>query len=97
MLQPISIPNIDIYLIGKRLDICELYELEEGGTELRWIQGKVVSVSDGANIIKPGSRTACFKKGEGVLICWDANKERNEVETVSPPLIENKVESKDSQ
>ena len=81
--QPTSMPNIDMHLFGQRLDICELYELEEGGTELRWSQGKVVTVSDGSNIIRPGSRTACFKKGEGILVCWDANEERNEVETVS--------------
>ena len=64
-------------------------ELEEGGTELRWSQGKVVTVSDGSNIIKPGSRTACFKKGEGVLIYLDTNEERNKVETVSAQKLLN--------
>ena len=42
--------------------------LGEGG-ELHLSQGKILAVSNGRNIIKPGSKTACFNKGEGVLIC----------------------------
>ena len=37
-LQPTSRPNIDKKLIGKRLDICEKYNLNDGGSELRWSQ-----------------------------------------------------------
>ena len=40
-IQPTSMPKIDKHLIGKRLDICESYDLEEGGSELRWSQGKL--------------------------------------------------------
>ena len=46
-MQPSSRPKIDRHLIGKRLDICESYDLDEGGSELRWSQGKVVSISNG--------------------------------------------------
>ena len=44
----------------------------------------MITVLDGSNIIKPGARTLCLKKVEGVLIFWNANKEeRNKVKTVS--------------
>ena len=82
-LQPMSRPNIDQSLLGKRLDVCEKYTLEEGGTELRWSQGTVVKISNGSNILKCGARTAKFKKGEAVLIKWDANPARNEIESTS--------------
>ena len=82
-LQPMSRPNIDQSLLGKRLDVCEKYTLEEGGIELRWSQGTVVKISNGSNILKPGARTAKFKKGEAVLIKWDANPARNEMESTS--------------
>ena len=52
--------KIDNGLVGKRLDICEKYTLDEGNTELRWSQGTVILVSNGSNIIKIGSRTACY-------------------------------------
>ena len=82
-LQPMSRPNIDQHLLGKRLDVCEKYVLEEGGSELRWSQGIVIKVSNGSNILKPGARTAKFKKGEGVLIRWDANAAHNELVSTS--------------
>ena len=65
------------------LDICENYDLEEGGSELRWSQGKVVLVSNDSNIVKIGYHTAFYKAGEIVLICWDTNEERNEPSTTS--------------
>ena len=34
-----SRPIINKFLIGKQLDVCLEYELEEGVTELRWCQG----------------------------------------------------------
>ena len=68
-MQPSSMPKINKHLIGKRLDICESYDLEEGGSELRWSQGKVVLVSNGMNIVKIGSRTTCYDTSEVVLIC----------------------------
>ena len=61
-MQLLSMPFIDKKLIGKRLDVCYEWNLEEGGTELRWSQGEVVGISNGSNILKPGARTACFKK-----------------------------------
>ena len=61
----------------------EKYDLDEGGTELRWSQDKVVLISNGSNIIKQGARTACYKVGETVLILWDANEERNESSSTS--------------
>ena len=69
--------------IGKRLDVCEKYILDDGGTELRWSQGEVVSVSDGFNILKPGACRAKYKAGEAVMIRWDANIDRNEVASTS--------------
>ena len=44
-------PVVNNGLIGQRLDICESYNLDKGGTELRWSQGEVVLVSDGFNIV----------------------------------------------
>ena len=82
-MQPLSMPVVNKKLIGKRLDVCFEWNLEEGGTELRWSQGEVVDVSDGSNIIKTGARSACYKKGEAVMIRWDADKDRNEHSHVS--------------
>ena len=39
-IQPMTRPLVDKNLLGKRLDVCFEYELEEGGNELRWCQGK---------------------------------------------------------
>ena len=77
-MQPLSMPVVDKKLIGKRLDVCFEWNLEEGRTELRWSQGEVVDVSDGSNILKHGARSACYKKGEAVMIRWDEDKDRNE-------------------
>ena len=82
-MQPLSIPPVDKRLIGRRLDVCFEWNLEEGGTELRWSQGEVVDVSDGTNILKPGARTACYKKGEAVMIRWDEDQDLNEPSHVS--------------
>ena len=82
-MQPLSMPVVNKKLIGKRLDVCCEWNLEEGGTELRWSQGEVVDVSDGSNILKTGARSACYKKGEAVMIRWDADKDRNEHSHVS--------------
>ena len=77
-MQPMSRPAVDERLIGKRLDVCVLYNLDEGGSELRWCQGVVTAVSNGSNIVRTGSKTACYKAGEAVMIRWDENKARNE-------------------
>eukprot|EP00966_Prymnesium_polylepis_P257616 5951337-Prymnesium_polylepis.2 len=71
-------------LLGKRVDVCCNYELDGGGSELRWSQGEVILVSDGKNIpCPPPARTAMFKANEAVIIRWDANKQRKEVVTES--------------
>ena len=86
-IQPQSMLKIDNSLVGKQLDICVEYTLIEGSTELRWSQGNVILASNGSHIIKLGSRTACYKKGEAVMICWDANPDRNEESTTSAQRI----------
>ena len=82
-MQSLSMPVANNKLIGKRLDVCFEWNLEEGGTELRWSQGEVINVSNGSNILKPGARKSCYKKGEAVMIRWDENKERNEASHVT--------------
>ena len=62
---------------------CEKYDLDEGGSELRWSQGEVILISDGSNIIKQGACTAYYKVGEAVLNLWDANEERKESSSTS--------------
>ena len=65
-------------LIGKRLEICLQYFLDDGRTEICWSQGGVISVSDETNIPKNQGKQACYKTGEAVMIHSKKNKERNE-------------------
>ena len=51
--------------------------------ELRWSQGEVVDVSNGSNILKPGARSACYKRGKAALIRWDEDKDRKEPSHIS--------------
>jgi len=60
-------PLIDKALLKRRLEVCFKYDLEEGGSEVRWSAGEVVLVSDGTNI-KPKSK---FPAGQAVMIRWD--------------------------
>ena len=53
--------------------MCVAYDLDEGGTELKWYQGEVIFVSSGSNIVKPGASSACFKAVEASIMRWDAN------------------------
>ena len=76
-LQLTSMSNINTYVIGKKLNICQLYEPEEDGSGLQRYQGKVIIVSDQIR-----SKNIIFKKGEGVLFYWNANTECNEVEKI---------------
>eukprot|EP00966_Prymnesium_polylepis_P076180 1765619-Prymnesium_polylepis.1 len=77
-MQPAARPTM-AQLLGKRVDVCCLYMLDGGGSELRWSQGEVILVSDGKNItMPPPARTKKFKANEAVMIRWDANRERNE-------------------
>ena len=86
-MQPSSIPIIDKSLIGKRLDVCHTWDLEEGGTELRLSQGEVIEISNGSNILKPGARSSCYKKGEAVMIKWDENKDKKQLSYESPQRL----------
>lgn len=51
----------------------QLLELQDAtaGTEVRWAAGEVIEVSDGTNLIKPGTVRAKIPKGEGAKIHWD--------------------------
>ena len=74
-------------MVGKRLDICEQYSLEKECNELRCSEGKVILVSNGFNIIKVGSKTACYTTNEVVMIFWDTNPGRNEVSMTSAQCL----------
>lgn len=69
--QQQSRPLVDKALLGKRLEICCDYDLDEGGSEPRWCAGEVVLVSDGSNIPIPGKPRAKYKAGAAVMIHWD--------------------------
>ena len=58
--------------------MCCTYHLVEGGTEDRWSAGKVILVSDGSNIWDPEKARTWYKKGEGVMMRWDADEARDE-------------------
>jgi hypothetical protein len=81
--QQRTAPPVDATLLGKRLEICCDYDLEEGGSEARWSAGEVIAVSDGTNIAIPGKPRAKFKTGEAVMMRWDADAARLEPETES--------------
>ena len=66
-IHPISRPNTDKYLVGKILDICEKYDLQEGGSELKLSQYIVVTISDGSIMLKTSECIATFKPREVVL------------------------------
>ena len=72
-----SAPTIDKALIGKRLDICLQYFLDDGRADILCSQGEVILLSDGTNIPKKQCRQACFKADEDVMIRRDKNRERN--------------------
>ena len=74
-MQPTSEPAIDKDLIGKRLDVCFQYFINDGRTKLQWIQGEVKLLSDGENIPNKQGQKACYKAGEAGMILWDKNKE----------------------
>ena len=93
-LQPTTRPDPST-LVGKRLDFCCSYELEEGGSELRWSQGEVLKVSDGTNMPKPtlpdGRSAGKYAKGTAVLVRWDSNRKRGGRQTVSVwPILPSK-------
>ena len=46
-LQPFSRPDLD-ELVGKRIDVLSPFEMDDGSVELRWCQGEVLSVVEGA-------------------------------------------------
>ena len=61
-MHPSSTPLMDKRNIGKRLGVCSEYDLKEGVTELMWVLGEVVDVSDSFNILKSDARTSCYKR-----------------------------------
>ena len=58
-MQPTSATAKENVLIGKRMDVCLQYFLNDGGTEIFWSQGEVILVSDGEKIPKKQGRQAC--------------------------------------
>ena len=81
--QQQTAPKVDQSLVGKRLEICCDYELVVGGSEARWSAGEVLFVSNGKNMVKPGTYRAQFKPGEAAMIRWDADAARKEEVTES--------------
>ena len=77
-INPSSQTCVDIKLLSKRLDVCVSYDLDEGGTDIRWSQGEVILFSNGSNILKTGARSECFKAGEAIIMRWDENVSREE-------------------
>ena len=75
-LQPRSMPIVS-ELLGERIDVLSNFDLDTGGTELRWCQGKVTEISDGTNLLRPGARSRCYDKEKAVVVLWDAIPELN--------------------
>ena len=67
LIQPWVAPDVDDTLVGARLEVCFECNLDDGGQELRWCVGKVMSV----------------KNEKKVLMKWMANKEHGEEATIS--------------
>ena len=65
------------------LEVCYDNDLDAGGSEARWCAGEVILVSDGTNIPIPGRDRAKYKRGEAVMMRWDADKWRGEKSTES--------------
>lgn len=99
-MQPITGPSVDAELVGKRIEVCFEYEMnEEGENNLAWCQGVVVAVSDGTNLTrrgneildgtKGGGRRAMYKAGEAARIRWDSVLE-GESEVTNESLLPSK-------
>ena len=88
-IQPFASPEIDETLIGTRLDVlCNYFDNEKEKNTLIWCQGEVVQVSNGENQLKDPdkksrAKSAYYKKGEAVIIRWDANKDKDREEETS--------------
>ena len=82
--------------MDKRLGVCYEWNIEEGGTELRWSQSEVVDISNGSNILKPGVHILAYSnKGEAVTIRWDEDIYISEISRVSSQrLLPSKWNSK---
>eukprot|EP00957_Ditylum_brightwellii_P066175 5021654-Ditylum_brightwellii.AAC.1 len=89
-MHPYSQPAVGLSLVGIQLDICNIYDLNDGsdGSQLHWSQGVIYVVSDGKSIVQIGKCTAYYKTGKVVMICWDANPARNEVTTELTQLLQ---------
>eukprot|EP00957_Ditylum_brightwellii_P095682 7290571-Ditylum_brightwellii.AAC.2 len=61
-MQPDVQPNVDEYLVGRQLEICFKYDMENDKEALVWHQGVVLAISDGTNMVEIGHRLAKYKK-----------------------------------
>eukprot|EP00957_Ditylum_brightwellii_P163893 12477603-Ditylum_brightwellii.AAC.1 len=57
--------------------------MENGKEALVLHQGIVLAISESTNMVEIGHRSAKYKKGEAIMICWDANEDLEETSTVS--------------
>ena len=60
-MQPTSAPAIDKGLIGKRLEVCLQYFIDDDGTEIIQRQGEVTLVLYGTNIRNDQGQQARYK------------------------------------
>eukprot|EP00957_Ditylum_brightwellii_P030176 2283361-Ditylum_brightwellii.AAC.1 len=58
------------------------YFFHKNGKEaLVWHQCVALAISDGTNMVKIVHRSEKYKKGEAVMICWDAKKALEDTST----------------
>ena len=82
-MQPTSSPTIEKYLIDKWIDVLLQYFIDNGRTEILWIKGEVILLSDETNIPNNQGVKACYKYSEAVMTHLK-KKERNEVVSELP-------------
>ena len=77
-------------LVGQRISVLVSVDLDDAGTEtdLIWMNGVVLKISDGTWLLNERSRSQCHRVGEAAEISWDAVPEINYVAGTSiHPLI----------
>lgn len=77
-IHPLPISRIDKKRIVKRIDICYVWNIEVGGTKLRWSQGEVTDISNSSHYVL---------KGEAVMLRWDESKDKNEPSCISSQCL----------
>lgn len=65
-------PEVNESLVGCRLEVMKMCDASNNSRVL-WHTGKVLKVSNGSNILRPGAVRATYKPGEAVLVLWDAS------------------------